>query len=406
MLVQCSTYFRILLIVVLIAGGVLACSDDDAGSSGTTNTISFTVTDTGQTSFYNANGSVISAPSEGEAFYGQDAQYSGTQPSYRDNGDGTITDLNTGLVWQQTPDFTQYSFDSAKTYAENLTLAGYSDWRLPTIKELFSIADFRGEIVGGSASSSTPYIDTTYFYWEYVGDPYIGQFWSSTLYTTGGLQDTVVEGAFGFNFGDGHIKGYETGYYFNGSSGVMAPGNFVRCVRGAENVYGVNSFVDNGDNTVTDNATGLMWMAADDGAVRNWRQALSYAESSTHAGYSDWRLPNIKELQSIVEYGKSTWPAIDTAFFTLSGADSTNDAIWLWSSTTHGDNKDYASYICFGRAWGKQDSSATVFYDWHGAGAQRSDPKSGNPNDYYSASVNAVDLVQISNYCLLVRDSQ
>ena len=61
--------------------------------------LSYVVVDTGQEKCYN-NSREITYPKPGEAFYGQDAQYQGIQPTYRDNGNGTITDLNTGLMWQ------------------------------------------------------------------------------------------------------------------------------------------------------------------------------------------------------------------------------------------------------------------------------------------------------------------
>ena len=130
---------------------------------------------------------------------------------------------------------------------------------------------------------------------------------------------TTVEGgsdaAFGVNHGTGHIKAYPAGV-----SGPM--GNYVRAVRGGTS-YGINDFVDNGDGTVTDHATGLMWQQADSGSGMDWEDALAYAEDSTMADYDDWRLPNIKELQSIVDYSRSPsagdadnqGPAIDTDFF-------------------------------------------------------------------------------------------
>ncbi len=65
-----------------------------------TSRLSYPVVDTGQDKTYN-NTSEISPPSEGQAFYGQDAQVDGNQPHYVDNGDGTVTDLVTGLMWQQ-----------------------------------------------------------------------------------------------------------------------------------------------------------------------------------------------------------------------------------------------------------------------------------------------------------------
>jgi hypothetical protein len=85
-------------------------------------------------------------------------------------------------------------------------------------------------------------------------------------------------------------------------------------------------FVDNGDGTVTDNCTGLMWQK--ETAQYNtyiWQQALQYCENLDLAGQTDWRLPNVRELQSIVDYGRQQ-PAIDPIF----GAQSK----WYWSSST------------------------------------------------------------------------
>lgn len=371
--------------------------------------VSFVVIDTQQDACFDNVGAVITCPLVSQDLYGQDAQFTGIQPSYTDNGNKTVSDNNTGIVWQKTPDYKHYSHDDAIRYCENLTLASYSDWRLPTIKELFSIADFRGEIVNPrNASANTPYIDTNYFDFQYDRRrAYIGQYWSITKYTQGPVHNTQnVDAAFGFNFADGHLKAYETGYVFGTKDkSIRAPGNFVRCARGEENIYGVNEFVANGDGSVTDKATNLMWQSADDGIRRNWQESLAYAKNSKLSGYADWRLPNIKELHSIVKYhgALNTWPAIDTAFFTLSGDNSINNPSWVWSSTTQGDFKYTATYIAFSKAYSKKNSSATQYYDWHGAGAQRSDPKSGDPADYDMSSENATDLVMTKNYTLLVR---
>ncbi|RBP79028.1 DUF1566 domain-containing protein [Marinomonas rhizomae] len=400
----------------LVAVAISGCSNGGAQTSTAESAlvkeqkVSFVLTDTMQESCFDDDGSEISCSSSSGAFYGQDAQYDGVKPSYTDNGNSTVTDNNTGMMWQKTPDYEHYVYDDAISYCEGLTVAGYNDWRLPSIKELYSIADFRGEIVDPrDESMNTPYLDTTYFDFQYDKRmAYIGQYWSSTKYTLGPVHNTQnVDAAFGFNFADGHIKAYETGYEFGTKNqNIESPGNFVRCVRGEENVYGVNDFVTNGDGTVTDKATGLMWQSADDNVRRNWQDSLSYAENAEVAGYSDWRMPNIKELQSIVKYGGEvgSWPAIDTRYFTLSGDNTINDPSWVWSSTTQGDFKYTAAYISFSKALSKKNSSATEYYDWHGAGAQRSDPKSGTPSDYDMASENATDLVMTKNYTLLVRN--
>ena len=103
------------------------------------------IADTGQVWCYD-NFAEIPAPEPGQPFYGQDAQYRGLQPAYRDNGDGTVTDLHTGLMWQKTPGVEQYTWAEAAAYAADLRLAGYDDWRVPTIKELYSIVLFTGNL--------------------------------------------------------------------------------------------------------------------------------------------------------------------------------------------------------------------------------------------------------------------
>jgi hypothetical protein len=376
------------------------------------NPVKFVVTDTAQDKCFDNKGEIITCQDDAGVLSGQDAQFPSVKPDYTDNHNQTITDNNTGLIWQKRPTFKQYQHQEAIDYCQDLSLAEYSDWRLPEIKELFSISDFRGEIVDPrDLKKNTPYIDTTYFDFKYNRRmAYIGQYWSSTKYTRGPLHNTQnVEGAFGYNFADGHIKAYETGYVFGTQDKyIRAPGNYVRCVRGTENVYGVNDFISNNDGTVTDKATNLMWQQTDDGIRRSWQDALIYAKNTTLAGHSDWRLPNIKELQSIVKYQGEVgeWPAIDTRYFTLTGKNTTADPLYVWSNTTQGDFKYTAAYISFGKAFSKKNSTASTFYDWHGAGAQRSDPKSGIPADYIMASENASDLVMTKNYSLLVRDAK
>jgi len=110
------------------------------------------IPDTVQTTCYSSSGQEVSC-----AGSGQDGAYSGAQPSYTDNGDGTVTDNVTGLIWSQTPDLTsdgiinvndKLTYDQALARAESFTLAGYDDWRLPTITELYSLIDFNGRMYG------------------------------------------------------------------------------------------------------------------------------------------------------------------------------------------------------------------------------------------------------------------
>jgi hypothetical protein len=355
----------------------------------------FTVVDTGIGHCYGPSGA-ISCPERGKRFFGQDAQYIGNQPAYKDNGDGTVTDLNTGLMWQKTPDFIKRSWEDAAPYARSLDLAGYKDWRLPTIKELFSLADFRGNI-----RARRPYIDTRYFAFQYP-DTSAGyriidaQYWSSNVYV--GLAMNGIIAAFGFNFADGRIKAYPVKPH-----GRVKPRDlrYVRCVRGPQ--YRLNDFRDNGDGTITDRATGLMWMKKDSGRPMNWAEALAYAENLSHAGYTDWRLPNVKELQTVVDYRRAPdarppaprGPAIDPVF------DVTKEESWYWSSTPFIETGG-ACYVAFGQAFSAWKWRGKLM-NAHGAGAVRSDPKQGNPAAFLYGRGPQGDQIRIDNYVRCVR---
>jgi hypothetical protein len=92
-------------------------------------------------------------------------------------------------------------------------------------------------------------------------------------------------------------------------------------------------FVDNADGTVTDNCTGLMWQKETAPGDYTWQQALKYCQDLNLGGQSDWRLPNVRELQSLSDYGGRD-PAIDPVF----GADSS----FYWASTSSAKLPDYA----------------------------------------------------------------
>ena len=133
---------------------------------------------------------------------------------------------------------------------------------------------------------------------------------------------------------------------------------------------------------------------------------LAYAENSTYAGYSDWRLPNAKELQYLVDYTRSPdttrSPAIDPIFQTSSIRNEAGqkDYPFFWTSTTHLDGPvapSGAVYISFGRAIGQMRGQ---IMDVHGAGAQRSDPKIGSARIGHGPQG---DAQRVQNYGRLVR---
>lgn len=344
------------------------------------------IPDTGQGSCFD-NSKLIECPASGSPFYGQDAQYLGSASSYRNNGNGTVADLTTGLTWQQAHNEKRLSWQAANQACAALDLGGYKDWRLPTIKELFSLADFRG------STGQQPFIDPIFEIREPSADilnndrfapthrtDMMGQTWSSTIYSGDHWGRPGVKGAFFFNFLDGRIKQAPV-------QGKM--GLFYRCVRGDR--WGENQFIANADGTVTDQLSGLTWQQQDDGKVRDWENALAYCADLSLAGHTDWRLPNVKELQSIVDYSRHD-PALDPHYFSQS--DPTG---WFWSSTTHGENFRFANYICFGKC------IAVDGTDVHGAGAQRSDPKTGDPNEFIHGLGGQKDQVRIYNYARCVR---
>ena len=113
------------------------------------------------------------------------------------------------------------------------------------------------------------------------------------------------------------------------------------------------SYTDNGDGTVTDNVTGLVWQKTDDNTTRNWDDAWTYCQALSLGGETDWHLPGANELMSIVYYGTIN-PAIDS--FAFSGTNAT----LYWSATTYASSS--------GSAWGVN------FYSGGVDGHSKSDP--------------------------------
>ncbi|MCG8430981.1 MAG: DUF1566 domain-containing protein [Candidatus Omnitrophica bacterium] len=115
-------------------------------------------------------------------------------------------------------------------------------------------------------------------------------------------------------------------------------------------------FVNNTDGTVTDQATGLMWVAnttdAGRGGSYNWTNALTACGNLSYANYSDWRLPNIKEQVSIVDYNTSD-PAIDETFF----HSHTDD--YYWTSTSRRTDLTDAHVVDIGRGFSNLFDKAT-----------------------------------------------
>ncbi|MCP4410976.1 MAG: sulfatase-like hydrolase/transferase [Gammaproteobacteria bacterium] len=418
------------VVELTVDDGQLTSTADSVTVNSTTAVVaelSYPIVDTNQSICYNSSTGAETNCSGA----GHDADYAGNQPDYTLSSDGlTVTDNVTKLFWQQSNDINgdglityddKLLLSDAITYCQDLSFSGRDDWRLPSIKESYSLILFSGKdpssYEGTDTSSLTLFYDD--IFQRAFGDPDVdpriidGQFASSTLYVSTTMNGN--ETMFGVNFVDGRIKGY--------------PANnkqyYVRCVAGNTD-YGINSFVDNADATITDQATGLMWQQ-NDAESTNWENAISQCEADTTAGFDDWRLPNVKELQSIVDYTRAPAPtdgsvgsaAINPIFNSTSITNEAGEVDWgfYWSSTTHVNHTGIgrnASYVSFGRALGNM--SGTIL-DVHGAGAQRSNDKvdvsgSGASSDigdngilYYYKGPQG-DIMRINNKFRCVRSNE
>ena len=264
--------------------------------------------DTGQDICYDAFQTLATCPAPGNPFFGQDANYTTLSMSFSDNLDGTVTDNVTGLMWQQADDNATYNWFEASgttdtTYnpggavnvCGSLNVGMYNDWRLPTRLELVTILHL-GQV--------SPAIDAVFTDTE------------SDYYWTADTAAFNSDNAWTVRFQDGFIWSYA-------KSGATVSG-YVRCVREGP-VPIVNRYADNGNGTVTDIGSGLVWQQNDSGAKLNWEDALTYCEALVIDNISDWKLPDAKELESIVDLTRNN-PSIDPLFLNTQSEN-------YWSST-------------------------------------------------------------------------
>lgn len=247
---------------------------------------------------------------------GEDSDYLINPQQFLDLGDGTISESVTGLLWQKV-DGGEMTFESAQAYAKGLNLGGKTGWRLPTPQEALQLLNHE---------VNNPAIDTKYFpasaaeyYW--TSDTQVGD--ATRVWVT--------------NVGGGlgpHPK--------NETLSAGGTHRFhVRAVYGSVTL--THSFVDNGNGTVTDLTSGLVWQQADSGPL-TWDAGLRYAEGLVLAGLDDWRMPNVKELQTLSELGQTSTPQINKSVFPSA------QAIAYWASTTlkQGTNTTSAWVVEFG----------------------------------------------------------
>ncbi|GEM_PF-2118073 len=246
---------------------------------------------TGQTKCYDME-KEIECPAEGEEFYGQDAQYAAMgfcapqnfilDTVYED--EPVVIDKITGLEWQQkVMPADNISWYDVQNYCNKLDYGGYHDWRLPTFYELQTLISY----------NSSPTIDTKYF-----PDTPPENFWSSTMIPYGSYDSAYI-----VNFEDADLGEIMLSDFITGDTSRLM--SSIRCVRGEifeENhgkVYGV-SYED--EKLYMNHTTHLMWNIRNlmyYNGIETWSERMKYCEDLEFAGFSDWRLPNIHELNSI-----------------------------------------------------------------------------------------------------------
>lgn len=231
--------------------------------------------DTGIKTCSNATQNGLPCPVAG--FPGQDAEYgtnsfnftkldaAGNALPVTATNHSCVRDNVTGLIWEvkandgglRDKDNT-YSFNSTAQFAEQVNatgLCGFNDWRVPSPQELVGIVDY---------SSLNPKIDANYF----PDDTWGGYYWTTAGHMVYG------DVAWSVDFHEGYVDPCYTDV-----------NNSVRLVRGKSN------------------GSGLIWGESLYGMT--WEQALNAAKNSTFNGYSDWRVPNVKEMQSILSYNNA-----------------------------------------------------------------------------------------------------
>jgi len=250
---------------------------------------------------------------------------------FTDNSDGTVTDNLTNLIWLKDADFFgEVQWEEALKNVRKLAGGKYGltddskegDWRLPNIKELFSLVDYgAGDPI---IPAGHPFKNVkTAIYWtntSLASAPTLG--WMMTL----GIGPTVFDLKVNPNR-MWPVRGNSTcvprtgqevcwvldkseprGVKVISCKGTGQDGEIRAGVQ-----WPVPRFIDNEDGTVTDNLTGLIWLKnANPFGFRTWQQALDDCNKLANGQHGltdgskrgDWRLPNIKEIESLVDYGR------------------------------------------------------------------------------------------------------
>jgi YVTN family beta-propeller protein len=268
-----------------------------------------------------------------------------TVKTYSDNGNGTVTDSTTGLMWMRcsmgqtwtgstcSGTVSSYTWDQANALTGTVSFAGNSDWRLPNVRELATIVD---RTTYGPAINAVAFPNTN----------------TSSDFSFGSASAYAINSSYVWYvyFGGGVVGDY-----------VKNSGYQVRLVRAGQSLGLLNlarptsDYVDHADGTVTHTPTSLMWKRCAEG--QNWSgggcsgSASTFTWdaakllTSTFAGNSDWRLPTSEELATLVDYTAATAPAINTTLF------PNTSSSYFWSASayagTYAGSSSYAWPVYF-----------------------------------------------------------
>ncbi len=251
------------------------------------------------------------------------------------------TDNVTGLVWETKADANAqaatYTYAQLAAYVAQVNAAarcGRSDWRVPSVNELLTLVDF--SLSSGAAADAFGF-----------PNQHADRYWSA---------DTVAgttANAWFVDFGNGGLVSFD-----NKTSPTYATYRVLLVSGTPDSATSCTSaqakYIDNGDGTINDTSTGLMWKKCEEGAdattctgtktsftstnqVLSQISAVNTTGSSTGLGYSDWRMPTVKELSSLVNRS-CTGATINTVAFpnadqlsNLTGNLFAPNTAWLWA---------------------------------------------------------------------------
>ena len=353
---------------------------------------------TGQTKCYNESGGEIpcvGTGQDGELQAGVDWPY----PRFTPSGD-CLTDNLTGLMWAKNgnlPNGTktwQGSLDYVASMNSGSGLCGHKDWRLPNVNELESLIN-SGEANTANWLNSQGFSMQSNYYWSSTTDAFHTiNAWLVSMWDGCVDDDSKSDGfVYVWPVRSGQLSNPDPQYPANiwqtGQKTNYASGDDGDLERGVG--WLANRFLDNGNGTITDNLTGLMWTKNADlaGGTKTWQGALDYVKSMNSGaglgGYHDWRLSNRKELFSLIDHSK--WdPALPASHpFQNVQYDS------YWSSTTHAYNTDYAWVVGMwygGVKFSSKSNSTSVWPVRSGQGPLGYPDISVTPNPVEFGSVN------------------